>query len=75
MQVNRLAAIFKLSKGSSMATFAGTGGIVSGLLPGLGVSAEAAICAGAFIAIAPNDSLYWLVREDAFGENDGVKAR
>ena len=64
-----LAASLKLSKGSSMATFAGAGGIVAAILPGLGLSVEAAtlaLCAGAFVAIAPNDSLFWLAREDAF---------
>jgi GntP family gluconate:H+ symporter len=62
-------ATFKVLKGSSMATFAGTTGIVAALLPSLNVSPEAAtlaMCAGAFVAITPNDSLYWLVRQDAF---------
>jgi len=61
-------ASFKVAKGSSMATFAGTSGIVAALLPSLHVSPEAAtlsMCAGAFVTIAPNDSLYWLVRNDA----------
>lgn len=61
-------AIFKTVKGSSMATFAGTSGIVAALLPALHVSREAAalaMCAGAFVCITPNDSLYWLVRNDA----------
>ncbi len=69
-----LTASFKLAKGSSMATYAGTGGLVSALLPTLNVSPEAAalaMCAGAFVTIAPNDSLYWLVRQDAFSQSEG----
>jgi GntP family gluconate:H+ symporter len=49
-------ATFKVAKGSSMATFAGTSGIVAALLPSLGVSPEAAtlaMCAGAFACITP----------------------
>jgi gluconate:H+ symporter, GntP family len=60
-------AIFKLAKGSSMATFAGTTGIVAPLLPAIHVSPVSvtlAMCAGAFVTITPNDSLYWIVRED-----------
>jgi GntP family gluconate:H+ symporter len=67
-------AVFKLAKGSSMATFAGTTGIIAPLLPALQVSPPAAVlamCAGAFVTIAPNDSLYWIARED-FAES-GVK--
>ncbi len=63
-----LTAGFKLLKGSSMATFAGTSGIVAASLPALDVSPVAAVlamCCGAFVSIAPNDSLYWLVRQDA----------
>lgn len=60
-------ATFKLLKGSSMATFAGTSGIVAAALPALHVSPVAAVlamCCGAFVSIAPNDSLYWLARQD-----------
>lgn len=70
-------ATFKVLKGSSMATFAGTTGIVAALLPSLHVSPEAAtlaMCAGAFVAITPNDSLYWLVRQDAFAGRDEASA-
>ncbi|MBI5262733.1 MAG: hypothetical protein HY852_13055 [Bradyrhizobium sp.] len=62
-------ATFKVAKGSSMATFAGTSGIVAAILPALHVSPEAAtlaMCAGAFVSITPNDSLYWQVRQDVF---------
>jgi len=72
-----LAATLKTAKGSSMATFAGAGGLVAALLPDLAVSPEAAtlaLCAGAFVTIAPNDSLYWLVRRDAFPEHSGKRA-
>lgn len=58
---------FKLLKGSSMATFAGTSGIVAATLPALDVSPVAAVlamCCGAFVSIAPNDSLYWLARQN-----------
>ena len=59
-------ALFKLAKGSSMATFAGTTGIVAAVLPALHISSAAAVlamCAGAFVTIAPNDSLYWIAKE------------
>ena len=68
-------ASFKLAKGSSMATFAGTSGIVAALLPGLGVSptmATLAMCAGAFVTIAPNDSLCWLALQNALPDRDGA---
>jgi len=71
-----LAAALKTAKGSSMATFAGAGGLVAVLLPSLNTSAEAAtlaLCAGAFVTIAPNDSLFWLVKRDAFGEQNGSR--
>jgi GntP family gluconate:H+ symporter len=60
-------AAFKTAKGSSMATFAGMTGIVAALLPVLDVSPTAAVlamCSGAFVTIAPNDSLYWIVKDD-----------
>ncbi|HYD31668.1 MAG TPA: hypothetical protein VEB64_12560 [Azospirillaceae bacterium] len=70
-------ATFKVMKGSSMATFAGTSGIVAALLPSLQVSPEAAtlaMCAGAFVSITPNDSLYWQVRQDVFAGQDEAAA-
>lgn len=72
-----LAALFKVSKGSSMATFAGTVGIVAPLMPTLGISPEAAtlaLCAGAFVTVLPNDSFYWLVARDAFTDDEGGRA-
>ena len=70
-------ATFKVMKGSSMATFAGTSGIIAALLPALHVSPEAAalaMCAGAFVSITPNDSLYWQVRQDVFAGRDEAAA-
>jgi len=70
-------ATFKVAKGSSMATFAGTSGIVAALLPSLQISPEAAtlaMCAGAFVSITPNDSLYWQVRQDVFAGRDEAAA-
>ena len=52
-------------------------GIVAALLPTLHVSLTAAtlaMCAGAFVTIAPNDSLYWLVRQDALADRDSATA-
>ena len=62
------AVLFKLIKGSSMATFAALMAVLSPQLPQLGidpVSAVAAICLGSLIAMLPNDSYYWPGREDA----------
>jgi GntP family gluconate:H+ symporter len=70
-------ASFKVIKGSSMATFAGTTGIVAAFLPSLQISPEAAalaMCAGAFVAITPNDSLYWQVRQDVFAGRSEASA-
>ncbi len=67
-----LTAIFKLAQGSSMATFAAVAPIaapivaVSGLTPSAAVFA---ICLGSFVAILPNDSFYWLVRNNALNES------
>jgi gluconate:H+ symporter, GntP family len=72
------ATLFKMAKGSSMATFAGTGAITAALLPSLGVSpvaATLALCAGAFVTITPNDSFYWLIRQDAFPTGDATATR
>ncbi|MEH6474352.1 MAG: hypothetical protein V7727_01630 [Sneathiella sp.] len=63
-----LAAAFKLAQGSSMATFAaiapvaGPFVITANLSP---IAAVLAICMGSFIAILPNDSFFWLLRQDA----------
>lgn len=69
-----LTALIKLLQGSSMATFAAIGPLAlplvetSGLPPDFAVMA---ICLGSFIAILPNDSFYWLLKDTAF---DGMKA-
>ena len=66
-----LAAAFKLAQGSSMATFAaiapvaGPFVISANLSP---VAAVLAICMGSFIAILPNDSFFWLLRQDALSQ-------
>lgn len=69
-----LTALVKLLQGSSMATFAAVGPLAlplvetSGLPPNFAVLA---ICLGSFIAILPNDSYYWLLRDTAF---DGARS-
>ena len=68
-----LTAFIKLLQGSSMATFAAVGPLAlplvetSGLPPSLAVLA---ICLGSFIAILPNDSFYWLLKDTAFREKE-----
>jgi len=62
-----LSMFFKLIQGSSMATFAAITPIAAPLLSSMEVSPTAvilAICMGSFVAILPNDSFYWLVRND-----------
>jgi len=74
-----LAALFKSVKGSSMATFAALTAVVAPQLPTLPIeptNAVVAICLGSLVAILPNDSFYWLVREDAlagFGEARAIR--
>jgi GntP family gluconate:H+ symporter len=69
-----LTAGFKMAQGSSMATFAAVTPVVAPLVASSGLSAPLAvmaICAGSLFTILPNDSFFWLVREDALaGEND-----
>ena len=63
-----MTAMFKMLQGSSMSTFAAVGPIAAPIIAASGVSpsvAVIAICLGSFIAILPNDSFYWLVRQDA----------
>lgn len=72
-----LTALFKIVQGSSMATFAAVTPIaapivaVSGLSP---IPAVLAICLGSFIAILPNDSFYWLVRNSALADSGATRA-
>ncbi|PWJ10679.1 permease [Jannaschia seohaensis] len=63
-----LTVLFKLTQGSSMATFAAISPVAAPIVASSNVSevgAVFAICLGSFIAILPNDSFYWLVRKDA----------
>ena len=63
-----LSAAFKMAQGSSMATFAAVSPVVAPLAAASGLSAPLvvmAICAGSLATILPNDSFFWLVREDA----------
>lgn len=63
-----LTAVFKLAQGSSMATFAAVAPVAAPLVAASSISPVAAvfaICLGSFVAILPNDSFYWLVRQDA----------
>ena len=57
-----------------MATFAAVTPVVAPLVAASGLSAQLAvmaICAGSLATILPNDSFFWLVREDALaGESD-----
>lgn len=74
-----LTMLFKLIKGSSMATFATVTAVVAPFLPELGLSAQAsviAICLGSFVTILPNDSYYWLVKQDSgYFHSDAAASR
>lgn len=66
-----LTAAFKLIQGSSMSTLAAIGPVAAPIVVASGVSpglAVIAVCLGSFIAIMPNDSYYWLVRQDALAD-------
>jgi len=66
-----LSAAFKLLQGSSMATFAAVAPVAAPAVAELdlpGTAAVFAICLGSFIAILPNDSFYWIVRNACFAE-------
>ena len=68
-----LTMLFKLAKGSSMATFAAVAPVAAPIVASAGMSPVAAvlaICLGSFIAILPNDSFYWLIRRDALEQVD-----
>ena len=75
-----LTVLFKLAKGSSMATFAAVAPAAAPIVTASGVDPVAAvfsICLGSFVAILPNDSYYWLVRRDAleFEKNEAYVIR
>jgi GntP family gluconate:H+ symporter len=68
LSVFLLTAVFKLLQGSSMSTFAAVGPVAAPIVAASGASPAVsvmAICLGSLIAILPNDSFYWLVRQDA----------
>lgn len=67
-----LTAIVKLLQGSSMATFAAIGPLALPIVSSSGLPphfAVIAICLGSFIAVLPNDSFYWIVRDTTFTKN------
>ena len=74
-----VAALMKLLQGSSMATFAAVAPLVLPVVEHMQISPVAAvyaICLGAFVAILPNDSYYWIVRGDALEQQgDGAAIR
>ncbi len=69
------AALFKSVQGSSMATFAALAPVTAPIIAAGSISPALAvysIALGSFVAVLPNDSFYWLSREDAYQrENDG----
>ena len=70
-----LTAIFKLAQGSSMATFAAVTPIAAPIVAASSLSPAAAvfaICLGSFVAILPNDSFYWLVRNNALNNSNHI---
>ena len=72
-----LTAIFKLAQGSSMATFAAVTPIAAPIFAASSLTPTAAvfaICLGSFVAILPNDSFYWLVRNNALNESSHISA-
>ena len=72
-----LGALFKLLQGSSMATFAVVGPLALPIVTASGIApvfAVLAICLGSFIAILPNDSFYWLVRQHALPNHKEINA-
>ncbi len=71
-----LTAVFKLSQGSSMVTFAAIAPVAAPIVAASNMSPVAAvfaICLGSFVAILPNDSFYWLVRQDALALSPEIK--
>ncbi|WP_196488108.1 arsinothricin export permease ArsQ [Burkholderia cepacia] len=63
-----ITAIFKVINGSSLATFAAVPPILAHVVSGASLDptiAVYAICLGAFVAILPNDSYFWLTQPRA----------
>ncbi len=72
-----LTVLFKVTQGSSMATFAAVAPVSASIVAGMEVPAAAAvftICVGSFVAILPNDSFYWLVRRDALQHDNDKRS-
>lgn len=72
-----LTALFKLVQGSSMATFAAVTPLIAPFLAAGNLSPDAmvlAVCVGSLVAVLPNDSYYWLVRQDAFASRPESEA-
>ena len=72
-----MTAVFKLLQGSSMSTLAAAGPLAAPIVVASEVSPVAAViavCLGSFVAILPNDSFYWLVRQNALVNESELKA-
>lgn len=68
LSVVMLTAGFKIVQGSSMATFAAVTPLVAPFVAAGGLTPHVtvlAVCVGSLVAVLPNDSFYWLVRQDA----------
>lgn len=71
------AALFKTVQGSSMATFAAVAPVTAPIIAAGSISPALAvysIALGSFVAILPNDSFYWLSREDAYKDDKDARA-
>jgi GntP family gluconate:H+ symporter len=65
-----VTALFKLVNGSSMATFAAVPPVLAPAVAASGLDRTAAVyavCLGAFVAILPNDSFFWLTQSTGAG--------
>lgn len=71
------AAVFKSIQGSSMATFAAVAPVTEPIINAAGISPALAVYSlalGSFVCILPNDSFYWLSRQDAYKDETDLKA-
>lgn len=69
-----ITALFKIINGSSLATFAAVPPILAPVVNGASLNptiAVYAICLGAFVAILPNDSYFWLTQPRSTSEAEG----
>jgi gluconate:H+ symporter, GntP family len=65
-----VTALFKVVNGSSMATFAAVPPVLAPAVAASGLDRTAAayaVCLGAFVAVLPNDSFFWLTQPTAAG--------